>query len=325
MAQLSAAAPPVQHARPRPVASALLVLAGATLFGTVGTAQALGPEVSPSALAASRMLATGLLLVAIAVVAGQREVVLSAARQSPAWFAGLGQAGFNLCFLAAMREAGVAVGTLVAIGAAPVVTGLITRHVTRAWLAATTVAVAGLTLLVAGQQGAPSAPSAVGVVLALGAATSYATYIVAGNVAAAREIETHGFLAAAFSVSALLTLPWLVTGDLGPLGTGGGALLLGYLVLAPTVVAYNLFNRGLRGVRASTAATLGLVEPVVAATLAYALLGERLGRVGVIGAVLVMLGLVLIVRSVAGGGGTPDAAGTRQARAGAAEGHSAEG
>ncbi|MGH3372114.1 MAG: EamA family transporter, partial [Nocardioidaceae bacterium] len=143
------------------------------------------------------------------------------------------------------------------------------------------------------------APGPLGVLLALGAAVSYATYIVAGNVAEARGLDTYAFLGAAFGVAALLTLPWLLTAELSWLGSTGGLLLLGYLVLVPTVLAYNLFNRGLRGVRSSTASTLALVEPVVAATLAYALLGERLGPLGIVGAVLILLGLLLIVRSAA--------------------------
>lgn len=307
MAQLSAAE---RHraggARSHALGAALLVLAGASLFGTVGTAQALGPDVPVSSLAASRLLlaAAAFLLLAVAVGAGRG--VLRAAGQAPTWFAGVGQGAFNLFFLAAVREAGVAVGTLVAIGAAPVITGLITRHVSRLWLVATAVAVAGLGLLVAGQQGDAGAVSTLGVGLALGAAASYATYIVAGNAAEARGLETQSFLAAAFSVSALVTLPWLVLGDLSWVGGAEGALLLGYLVLAPTILAYSLFNRGLRGVRSGTAATLALVEPVVAATLAYVLLGERLGPTGLAGGAMILLGLLLIVRSAASAESAPE-------------------
>ena len=223
MAQLSTEARAADVSRAaNPLGSALLVLAGASLFGTVGTAQALGPDVPADSLAAARMLLTGIALVLVAGAYGHRSGILVALRQSPAWLAGLGQAAFNLCFLAAMQQAGVAVGTLVAIGAAPVITGLITRHVTRPWLAATTVAVVGLALLVGGQQDGPQAPSTAGVLLALGAAASYATYIVAGNAAEARGLETQSFLAAAFSVAALLTLPWLLLGDTAWIGTTGG-------------------------------------------------------------------------------------------------------
>lgn len=282
-----------------PFGSALLVLAGASLFGTVGTAQALGPDVPASSLAASRLLVTALSFVCIAMALGRSQGVLAATRHAPTWLAGLGQASFNLCFLAAMTHAGVAVGTLVAIGATPIITGLVARHVTRLWLFATAVAVAGLGLLVGGQQAGPLSVSTVGVLLALGAAASYATYIVAGNAAESRGLETQSFLAAAFTVSALATLPWLLVGSVDWVGTADGALLLGYLVLVPTILSYSLFNRGLRGVRSSTASTLGLVEPVIAATLAWFVLDERLTRLGLVGAVLILIGLLLIVRSAA--------------------------
>lgn len=288
-----------QLTRAHPFLSALLVLAGASLFGTVGTAQALGPDVPSSSLAAARLLLTAVVLVAIVLALGGGRGITAAARRAPTWFAGVGQGAFNLFFLAAMKETGVAVGTLVAIGAAPVITGLIARHVTRLWLVATTVAVTGLVLLVLGQQGGAMEATPLGVALALGAATSYATYIVAGNAAEELGLETQAFLAAAFSVAAVVTLPGLLVGDLGWVTTAGGALLLGYLVLVPTVLAYSLFNRGLRGVRSSTASTLALIEPVVAASLAFVLLGERLGPLGLVGAGLILLGLVLIVRSTA--------------------------
>ncbi|GAB2748024.1 DMT family transporter [Nocardioides pakistanensis] len=305
MAQLSSQADPPtdpptgqQAARAgRPFTSALLVLSGASLFGTVGTAQALGPDVPAGSLAATRLLLTAVVFVLVAVATGQGAGIRPALRTAPAWLAGLGQGAFNLFFLAAMKETGVAIGTLVAIGATPVLTGLIARHVSRLWLGATAVAVAGLGLLVTGQQGGATASGA-GVALALGAAASYATYIVAGNAAEVRGTPTQPFLAAAFTVSALLTLPWLLVGDLGWV-TGGGGLVLGYLVAVPTVLAYSLFNRGLRGVRSSTASTLALVEPVVAASLAYLLLGERLGATGLVGAAMILLGLLLIVRSTA--------------------------
>lgn len=297
MAQLSSPRRGATTASGHPLTSALLVLAGASLFGTVGTAQALGPDVPASALAAARMSTTAFAFALLAAAVGRIALVPAALRQSPAWWAGLGQGAFNLFFLAAMKEAGVAVGTLVAIGAAPVITGLITRHVTKLWALATSVAVAGLGLLVVGQQSGPVVASPLGVGLALGAAASYATYIVAGNAAEARGLETQSFLAAAFGVSALVTLPWLVLGELSWVGTAGGALLLGYLVVVPTIMAYSLFNRGLRGVRSSTASTLALVEPVVAASLAFVLLGERLGALGLVGAGLILLGLLLIVRT----------------------------
>lgn len=282
--------------------SAGLVLGGAALFGTVGTAEVLGPAVPAAGLAAGRLLVAALLLLAVAVLGGVGGAVPGCLRAAPTWWAGLGQACFNLCFLAAMLQAGVAVGTLVAIGATPILTGLLTRQVTRRWLVATGVAVAGLVLLVGGQAVGRSVvhPSVVGVLLALGASASYATYIIAGNAAVHRALPTTPYLAAAFGVSAVLTLPFLPFGGAGWMAQPSAWLLVGYLAVVPTLVAYSLFNRGLRGVRSATASTLGLLEPVVAALLATLALGERLSAVAVVGALLILVGLVLIVRSSAG-------------------------
>ena len=281
------------------VGSAALVLSGAALFGTIGTAQALGPDVPTPQLAAVRLLLGALLLVLAAVVTGFSSALSTSLRQAPTWWAGVSQVTFNLCFLGAMTEAGVAVGTLVAIGATPILTGLATRQVSWRWVLATAVAVTGLVLLVAGQLATDSPPSAVGLMLAFGAAASYASYIVAGNVAAARNLDTQPYLAVAFSISALVAAPLLLSGDVSWAASVEGAALVIYLAVFATLVAYSLFNRGLSGVRSSTASTLALIEPVVAAALAYALLGETLGLTGLLGAVLILLGLLLIVRSVA--------------------------
>lgn len=282
---------------PTRLGSAALVLAGAALFGTIGTAQALGPDVPAAQLAAARLLVAALLLVLAATTTALLSATRSLLRQGPTWWAGVSQASFNLCFLGAMTQAGVAVGTLVAIGATPILTGLLTRQVSRAWVLATGIAVAGLVLLVGGQLATESPPSAVGLVLAVGAAASYATYILAGNAAAAGNLEMQPFLAVAFSIAALVTAPWLFVGDLSWVVSGGGVALVAYLAFFATLIAYSLFNRGLRGVRASTASTLALIEPVVAAFLAFAVLGERLGVLGGIGAALILVGLVMIVRS----------------------------
>jgi DME family drug/metabolite transporter len=286
-----------QPAGPGRLRSAALVLAGASLFGTVGTAQLVGPDVPAPQLAAARLVLAAAVFMLVAVATGHVGGLASGWRHAPTWWAAMGQAGFNLCFLGAMTQAGVAVGTLVAIGATPVLTGLATRHASRLWVLATGIAVTGLVLLVGGQLRTDSAPSLAGILLALGASASYATYIIAGNTAASRGLELQSFLATAFSIAALATAPLLVAGEMAWAATGAGALLVVYLALVPTVVAYNLFNRGLHGVRPSTASTLGLVEPVVAAVLAVLLVGERLSAVGVLGALLIVTGLLVLVRT----------------------------
>ncbi|MGH3366481.1 MAG: EamA family transporter [Nocardioidaceae bacterium] len=272
--------------------SALLVVAGTALFGTVGTARVLGPAIPAPAIAAGRLGASALLLVAIALLLRRGSVLRTAPRHRWVLLAGLGQAGFQVCFLAAVEEIGVATGTLIAIGCTPIAAGLMTRQVTRTWVLATALSVTGLVLLVGGDSGAVNL---FGLSSALGAAVSYATYIVATRRLVAGGMAGIGVLATIFAVSAVLVAPFLVLTDPGSLWTGAGMATVLYLAAVPTVLAYWLFNAGLRGVSASTAATLGLTEPVVAAALGVLVLHERLGPAGVVGAGLVLAGLFVLV------------------------------
>jgi len=84
--------------------------------------------------------------------------------------------------------------------------------------------------------------------------------------------------------------PWL-TGDPVAVGT---LLYLGALTFA---LAYGLLYAGLRTTSSSAAVVATLVEPVTAALVAAAFLGERLGPAG-------LVGIVLVVAAIAGTGRT---------------------
>jgi drug/metabolite transporter, DME family len=274
---------------------ALLLLLGATLFGTIGTARVLGPTSPSGSVGAVRVLLAAVVLVALAAWTRPARGAWSVECRRPSTLvAGATQAAFQLTFLAAVLHTGVAVGTLVAIGSAPLVAGLLSRHVSRAWVTATAVALSGLVLLVLGGGGARL--SWAGLLLALGAGASYGVYMVATARAVTQGAPPALTTAVAFSVAAVVLLPWLVMEDAGWLGTASGWAMVVYLALVPTVLAYRLFARGLTQVPASTASTIALAEPVVAMVLGVVLLGERLSAVGWIGAGLVLTGLVLVAR-----------------------------
>lgn len=263
----------------------------------------LGPAASAWSVGAARLAVAGLVLAALAVAAGGWRELRAAARRRAAWVAGLGQAGFQVTFLAAVELTGVAVGTLLAIASAPVWSGLLTREVTRRWALATGVAVTGLAVLVAGGGGRPL--SAPGVSLALGAGFSYAVYTVASRALVVAGHAPAAVTGASFLVAALLLLPGLVLADLAWLPTAGGLALVAYLALLPTVLAYRLFVRGLTAVPAPVASTLGLVEPVVATALGVLVLDEALTAAGVVGTLLVLAGLALLVLPAGARGSTP--------------------
>lgn len=273
------------------------VLLAAVLFGTTGTAQALGPDgLSPLGVGAGRIAVGGLLLVLVAVAAGE----LRSVRTWPPGIVGLlalGVAGYQLAFFAAVQQAGVAVGTIVTIGSAPAFTGLVGALLGQGrpdarWAGATALAVLGVVLIAGGGDGSVRTG---GVLLALLAAASYAVYTVAAKRLLDAGRPPVAVMAVGFGLGALLLAPLVPT--LATTAGAGGWLVVLYLGVLPTAAAYVLFARGLRHLPAATVATLTLAEPVVAAALGVALLGEAVTIARVAGAALILAGLALLARS----------------------------
>lgn len=276
------------------LAGPLLVVAGAAMFGTVGTARALGPDAPALPVAFARLTFGAGVLAGYAVVTGAAARSARAAmRVLGVWGAAISQAAFQLCFLTAVTRIGVATGTLIAIGAAPILTGMLTRNVSRRWVVATATGVGGLMLLVGGGD----VRDGVGVAIALGASLSYAVYIVCGRAIAASGVDLDTALAVVFALAAVVLAPALLAGPWQWLGSSSGIALVLWLALVPTVLGYHCFNRGLRVTPAAPAATLGLIEPVVATVLGVVVLGERLTPPAVVGAVLVLVAVLVLART----------------------------
>ena len=75
--------------------------------------------------------------------------------------------------------------------------------------------------------------------------------------------------------------------------TGRGLAVATYLAVLTTALAYLLYARGLRTTAVTTATTLGLAEPAVAAVLGLAVLGERLTPTGFAGLGVLAISLVI--------------------------------
>jgi drug/metabolite transporter, DME family len=99
----------------------------------------------------------------------------------------------------------------------------------------------------------------------------------------------------AFAIGAAVLLPLAVAEGLLPhtAHVGRVLVLFVYVAAVPTAVAYPLYFAGAAVVRAATASIVMLIEPVIAAVIAIALLGESL-------AAPTILGTVLLLSAVAG-------------------------
>ncbi len=276
-----------------------LILLAAALWGTTGTAQAFAPlNAPPLVIGALRLMIGGAALV---VFAGHQGL-LHKWRALPLWptaVAGLSMALYQLCFFAGVKLTGVAMGTVIAIGSAPILAGLLSWLVFRQppgvhWAIATCLAIVGcICLMFSG--GSVSHPqinlNVFGFLLVCGACASYAVYTLCS-----KTILDHApadlVAAAVFGLGGCLLLPTLVVADLSFLMNWRGIAVVLELGLFATALAYILYTRGLTYVAVPTAVTLALAEPVVASLLGIFVLGERLSAVAWMGIGLVFAGLL---------------------------------
>ncbi|ABG93212.1 MULTISPECIES: DMT family transporter [Rhodococcus] len=286
------------------------VVAASILFATTGTAQALasralGYDLDPLAVGSARVVAAGALLAAFAALRGGLGFGDGPGirRYAPAVWGGIGVAAYQLGFFTGVQSAGVAAGTMIALGSGPAFTGALQWAVHRhrpgpVWAVSTVIAVAGMALIVAGTTGgSDSSGILAGALPALIAGLGYAAYTVAGSSLLAAGSSPEAAMGQMFGLGGLFLIPVLVATWPGGLDTGAGAAAAVYLAIVPTVLAYLLFAAGLRRLPPATVATLTLTEPVVAALLGTAVLGEQLTLVAGLGMAAVVASLAVLATS----------------------------
>lgn len=280
---------------------ALFVLIAAVLWGTTGTAATFAPDVGPLAIGAAAMGVGGLLqaLLAGPALASARNELRR--RWVTVVVGGLAVAIYPLAFYSSMRLAGVAVGTVISIGSAPIASAVIERLIDRhrlsaRWVVGAGVGLVGVVLLsvVEPARASGTGNTALGILLGLLAGATYALYSWAAHRTMQGGAPSRVAMGAIFGVGGVLLMPVLfVTG--APLLESWTNFNVGiYMALVPMFLGYVFFGLGLARVKASTATTLSLAEPVVAAILAVVIVGERLPPVGWAGVGLVIASLAVL-------------------------------
>jgi drug/metabolite transporter (DMT)-like permease len=281
-----------------------LALVSAVAFGGSGVVAKPLIEAGLDPLHVVWLRVTGAALVMLPLAVRHRALV----RRRPALLAGFGLlavAGVQACYFAAISRIPVGVALLVEYLAPALVLGWVRfvqrRPVTRAAALGVVLAVGGLACVVEVWSGLSF--DAVGLLLALAAACCQVGYFVLsdqGSDAGDEAPDPLGVIAYGLLVGALvLTVvarPWrmdwsVLAGTAHMDGTPVAAgLLLGWLVLVATVVAYVTGVLAVRRLSPQVAGVVACLEAVIATVLAWVLLGEHLSAPQIVGGAVVLLG-----------------------------------
>jgi drug/metabolite transporter (DMT)-like permease len=174
--------------------------------------------------------------------------------------------------------------------------GLLTRteRMTTGKLLAAATAIGGCAMMVLGNDGGLAGASISGTLFALGSGVGFSFYAILGKNLQGRH-TTIDMMMWAFLIAAVMwalinpfwELPWSSY-------DGSTWLFFIYLATIATVIPFGLFLFSLRYLEASRSSLTSMIEPVVAAIVAWSWLGEILSGIQILGGVAVLLGIVLL-------------------------------
>ena len=280
-----------------------LALASAFAFGGSGVAAKPLIEAGLDPLHVVWLRVAGAALLMLPVAWRHRDLV----RRKPALLAGFGLlavAGVQACYFAAISRIPVGVALLIEYLAPALVLGWVRfvqrRPVTRAAALGVVLAVGGLACVVQIWSGLGF--DLLGLVLALAAACCQVGYFVlsdhGGDESDAADpmgVIAYGLLVGAVVLTVVARpwgMDWSVLG--GSADMNGGQLpawlLLAWIVLVATVLAYVTGVVSVRRLSPAVAGVVACLEAVVATVLAWVLLGEHLAAPQIIGGAIVLVG-----------------------------------
>ncbi|MFD9432221.1 DMT family transporter [Streptomyces sp. NPDC060002] len=300
-----------------------LAIGSAIAFGGSGVAAKPLIEAGLDPLHVVWLRVTGAALVMLPLAVRHRALL----RTRPALLAGfglLGVAGVQAFYFAAISRIPVGVALLVEYLAPALVLGWVRfvqrRPVTRAAALGVVLAVGGLACVVEVWSGLSF--DAVGLLLALAAACCQVGYFVLSDQGSDSGddapdplgVIAYGLLVGAVVLTAV-SRPWgmnwsVLAHTAGMNGTEVSAwLLLAWIVLIATVVAYVTGVVSVRRLSPQVAGVVACLEAVIATVLAWVLLGEHLSAPQIVGGAVVLLGAFIAQSSAPAKGGSEPVAG----------------
>lgn len=281
----------------------LFVMMSSMSWGLSGILQAFAPEgAHPLTVGAVRVVFAGFFLAGYMFVTGAR--ILDAFRRTPLvplLITVTGVMGYQFAFFTAIRLTGVSIGSMIAIGASPIVAGVLGALFEREplsgrWAVSTLVAITGCVLLLGGGAAGSLSVDWTGAALALLAAFCYA-FLGLGMKRLAARLNTTETAAVTTIASLAVGVPVIIAFGPSWIFTLRGFAVASALGVLTEALPMFLYATGLRMVYLRDAYVVSLSEPLTACVLSALLLGERLTPVSLAGAALILCGVVIIAPS----------------------------
>jgi DME family drug/metabolite transporter len=284
----------------------LFVALSALVFGSLGvTTKGVFNVAATNALSITLLRAIVALPTSLAICAlilGKRMFRIARRDLGVMVLAGLMMVLYQVAFVYAITFSNVTIAALIALCTVPVCAAILSRALLGETLRPSTLlalvcAILGVTLLVGLDRFAEGGASPwIGVGFALVSALSYGLFQVCGR-ALANRYHPMQTLSVFFFVAVLALLPITVANGFVTAYPLKGWLLLAHLGFGVSVLGYALLVLGLRTTPVTLATIVALLEPLTSALLAWLLLGERLGALGLLGAALLLSAMVIVFRT----------------------------
>ena len=267
------------------------VVAAGCCWGTSGTLGSFVPEgASPITVGAIRALWSGIILFIGILFRDVRGFFRGPWPLFPVFLAGFGLALYQLVFFAAVRLTGAGVAAIIAIGSSPAMAGVMGRfffgeRLSVKWYLSTLIAVSGGVLLVVGGLHGVDVDLK-GVLLALTAGFAYALEGVGIKMIGDRR-EPYEITTAMFLAAGLISLPFILMGDVSWLLSARGFSVAFALSFFASALPFVFFTRGVLIVGVARSYTLTLSEPLTAWILSTAVLGQKLAPTALLGVAMI--------------------------------------
>ena len=285
-----------------------LAASAAIFWGTAGVAQSfIVGNIPPLWVAAFRLCVASLFFVSILYISHRallrNSLELMSKHVRLILLTGFFIVTFNFGFFFGVKATGIAVGAATMIGSAPIWAGILDIFLNRRipaplWWLGTSCATSGGVLMVVAQASTWQIDP-FGLTACLLSGLFYAAYTISSSKLVQR-MSPLVVTSSTFSVATMMAIPMaLIFSGLPSHITTIDCMVVGYLGIVVTGIAYVLFSFALTRISATTGVAMSLIEPVTDFFMAILVAGEPITWLAFLGLCLILVGLHFVLAAEA--------------------------